>query len=96
MNEIKSDELSEFVSSVLDGLEKATEKTKTERGIKRFVLWDKIDFELSVVTEKDTGGGLRIHVVDVGAKHTDTNISKIKFSIKRTVQEGVVKAGVGF
>ena len=65
-------ELTTYIKSVLDSIEKAQTDT--------FVARPPIDFEISVVSTKDKGGKFHIFIADVNVKYEKEYISKIKFT----------------
>lgn len=72
MEKVDSDELTNYVKTVLDTLRKIEADG--------FRLEYPVDFELSIVNTKKKGGGIKIFLVDAHQKTEKEALSKIKFS----------------
>lgn len=73
--EINSDELSQYVKSTIEGMEKGLKEGYKLKG--------EIEFELGVINTKQGKGGLKIKVVNLGGGLSKENVSKIKFKVGR-------------
>jgi translation initiation factor 2B subunit (eIF-2B alpha/beta/delta family) len=71
--EIDTDELTEYLKNVCNGIIKAESNEMS--------LQSKIDFELSVITDKVGEGKLKIFIANIGGKYEKESVSKIKFSM---------------
>lgn len=71
---IDSDELTEFIKAVQNGIEKSQKNGN-------FELITPIDFELSVIIKKEGKGGVNIAIVGAGGKYEKESASIIKFSM---------------
>jgi hypothetical protein len=74
--QIDSDELKLYVKSAL---------TAIKSGVKDsgFILEDEMEFDIAVNTSLEGGGGLKIHVVELGGSQKTEQISKIKFKVRQ-------------
>jgi hypothetical protein len=79
---IEKGELSQYVSEVIEGVEKGLRE--------KYCLKDSIDFELAVVHIQGASGGIRMLIVDAAAKYSQDTISKIKFSVVKKGEEVTV------
>lgn len=88
MPEFDSQEIEDYIKSILQGIEKGTLKEKGS--LWEYPLSGEIEFELAVVTEKGEGG-LKLSMVDAKGGTSKKNVSKIKFKVKqqRATQEGL-------
>lgn len=68
---IESEELSDFVGSTIDSIEKGLKG-------KKYRLSGSIEFEVAVVNVKKAKGGIRLLVVDASGKYDKKNMTKIK------------------
>lgn len=71
---IDSNELTEFIKAVQNGIEESQKNGK-------FELITPIDFELSVIVKKEGKGGVNIAIVGAGGKYEKESASIIKFSM---------------
>ncbi len=76
MVNIDSKELSDFVRSTIDGIEKGLKKG--------YELSGDIEFEAAVVNLKRGEGGIKLYVVDASGKYGKEAVSKIKFKITQS------------
>jgi len=67
-------EIKEFLESLQDQIIEGLHDDMTLKG--------EIDVELSIVTNKEAGGKVRVFVVDAGGKYEKETISKVKFKIR--------------
>ena len=81
--EINTDELTEYLKNVCEGILKSESK--------EMKLQTKIDFELSVITDKVAEGKLKIFIANIGGKYEKESISKIKFSMGKPHKWGGAK-----
>jgi len=72
LEKINSEELTTYITTILDTLNKA----KTDG----FRLNVPIEFELAIINKKEKGGGIEIFIADAKGKVEKEHISKIKFS----------------
>lgn len=81
---VDTEELTNFINAVKDGIAKSEENNK-------FSLMSNIDFELSVVTTKQSGGKINLVIAGAGGEYEKQAISKIKFSMgsQATMDRGI-------
>lgn len=69
----ESKEISEYVKSTIEGIEKGLPKGYELKG--------EIEFELVIVNTKEGEGGIKIQVVSLGGNKSKEDTSKIKFKV---------------
>lgn len=70
---IDSKELTEYINSIKNAIESASEGS--------FQITSDIEFELAIINSKEKGGSIKLYVVDAKGKFEDQAISKIKFTM---------------
>lgn len=80
-----SDELTEYVSSVLKGIQ-ASENANVD-----FSLTSGVTFDLSVIHKKEAGGGIKILIADAEGKYEKQVVSRITFTMnsKKGMASGI-------
>lgn len=73
--EIKSQQLIEYISTVLDSIEKGVES-------RNFRLDGSVEFDLAVRNVTQGKGGLKIYIVNAEGKKSGEELSRIKFKAK--------------
>jgi len=79
---VNSDEITEYISKILLGVEKGLGEN--------FYIKDSISFDLAVVNKKDAGGGIRAHIVDLGGKYKTSEVQRVKFEVRKKLDEEAI------
>lgn len=74
--EINHAEISQFVKSVIAGIEDSLEQGESGYGLST-----PIKFQISLVTKKDKFGRLTLQIIGVGARHGSEESAKVEFEI---------------
>lgn len=73
--QIDEKEISEFVKATIKGI-------KDGLAGEDFLMTEPIKFHLAVTQVKESGGGVKLYVVDAGGKYKAEEISKIDFEVQ--------------